>query len=169
MGRRNASTEFLKECIADALIKCMREKPFEKNTIQELAGVANVGRATYFRNFSSKDQVLTFKLICLWERWAKERDIQETDKYSMDHAVYFFQFIYSIRDLYRLICSCGRQAVIYDAFYQIMMPPPNATPLQRYRNRFLSYGLFGLLDEWGKRDFAESPEEMADMVMNRIL
>ena len=27
-----------------------------------------------------------------------------------------------------------------------------------------SYGLFGLLDEWIKRDFQETPEEMVDII-----
>ena len=29
--------------------------------------------------------------------------------------------------------------------------------------RFYSFGLYGLLEEWIKRDYAESPKEMANM------
>lgn len=50
-----------------------------------------------------------------------------------------------------------------------MMPPPGADALELYRNRFLSYGLFGLLDEWIKRGYRESPKEMAQMVVQSMV
>lgn len=30
---------------------------------------ADVGRSTYFRYFKSKDEVLSFKITCLWKRF----------------------------------------------------------------------------------------------------
>jgi len=52
------------------------------------------------------------------------------------------------------------QSAIYDAFYQVMMPQYGANAKECYQARFYSYGLFGLLDEWIKRGFKESVEEM---------
>ena len=49
MARGNKTTEFLKECLSDALIQLMREKDFEKISIKEIADTAGVGRATWFR------------------------------------------------------------------------------------------------------------------------
>ena len=53
---------------------------------------------------------------------------------------------------------------MYEAFYQIMAPKQKNNAAKAYRSRFYSYGLFGLLDEWIKRDFQESPEEMVDII-----
>lgn len=61
MGRRTESTEFLKECIADALIKLMEEHSIDKIKVQEITELAGVGRMTYFRYFNSKQEVLAFK------------------------------------------------------------------------------------------------------------
>ena len=52
----------------------MREKPFEKISIKEIAETAGVGRATWFRNYSEKKEALTFKLVISWRRWAEEHD-----------------------------------------------------------------------------------------------
>lgn len=169
MRRRNATTVFLKECIADALIRLMAHKPFDKITIQEIVEQAHVGRATYFRNFSSKYEVITYKLVRLWKRWAEEHQFKDEDRYSLDHAEHFFAFNASIRDLHQRIYAAGLQATIFDAFYQIMRPPPDADALELYRNRFLSYGLFGLLDEWIQRGYRESPKEMARMVVQNMV
>ena len=72
MARGNKTTEFLKECLSDALIQLMREKDFEKISIKEIADTAGVGRATWFRNYTSKNEALTFKFVQVWNRWADE-------------------------------------------------------------------------------------------------
>ena len=51
MGQNAKATDFLKECMADALIQKMQEKPFEKVTVNEIADLAGVNRSTWFRNF----------------------------------------------------------------------------------------------------------------------
>ena len=33
-----------------------------------------------------------------------------------------------------------------------------------YREKFCAHGLYGLPDEWIKRDFRETPEEMAETI-----
>ena len=38
------------------------------------------------------------------------------------------------------------------------------TPFECYKSRFYSYALFGLLDEWIKRGFHESIEQMSENV-----
>ena len=54
MGRGTKITEFLKECLSDALIRLMREKPFDKISINEMSKEAGFNRSTWFRNFTNK-------------------------------------------------------------------------------------------------------------------
>ena len=54
MGGNAKTTEFLKECMADALIKILKTKPIEKISVPEIVEVASVGRTTFFRNFTTK-------------------------------------------------------------------------------------------------------------------
>ena len=68
MARGSKTTEFLKECLSDALIRLMREKKIEKISVKEIADTAGVGRATWFRNYTSKSEALTFKLVQVWNR-----------------------------------------------------------------------------------------------------
>lgn len=163
MSKNAMTTDFLKECMADSLLKLMKEKDFLKITINEIAEGAGVNRSTWFRNYTTKNEALTFKLVQLWERWADEHTLQERHKYSLDNAKDFFQFNFENRKILSTICEVSLQSAIYDAFYQIMMPQFGANAEECYQSRFFSYGLFGLLDEWIKRDFFETPEEMAQM------
>ena len=65
MGQNAKATDFLKECMADALIQKMQEKPFEKVTVNEIADLAGVNRSTWFRNFKTKNDALSFKIVIL--------------------------------------------------------------------------------------------------------
>lgn len=164
MGGNAKTTEFLKECLADALIKLLKTKAIEKISIPEIAETASVGRTTYFRNFANKNEVLTFKIVRLWERWAEEHNLTERRKYTVNNALDFFRFNYSIRDLLGLLYEKNLQSALYDAFYSIMVSQYGVNAVECYKSRFYSYGLFGLLDEWIKRGFYESPEEMAKIL-----
>ena len=169
MGGNAKTTEFLKECLADALIKLLETKPIEKITIPEIAEKADVGRTTYFRNFTGKNEVVTFKIIRLWDRWAEEHHLNRPLGYEVNNALDFFLFNYSIREILNLIYKRELQSALYDAFYCIIMPQQGASSIERYKNSFYCYGLFGLLDEWIKCEFRESPEEMTEIFKREIL
>lgn len=161
MGRTSKSTEFLKECMADALIALMKKTPPEKITITEITTLAGVGRASWFRNFTGKEDALAFKLRRLWYRYSEERGIAlESRLYTPALAGEFFNFCEKTRDLYILIYKSGMQSAVYEAFYQIVMSGSKETVDDCYRSRFISYGLFGMLNEWIGRSFAQSPEEL---------
>lgn len=142
------------------MIRLMREKPFEKISIQEIAKKSGVGRATWFRNYNGKNEALTFKLIVLWNRWSDEHNISVRDRFTLKNSKDFFEFNFEIRCIVQTIYSANMQSAVYDAFYQVMMPQYGANAEECYKARFYSYGLFGLLDEWVKRGFKETPDEM---------
>ena len=119
------------------------------------------------RNFTTKNEMLTFKLICLWNRWTDEHGVVERKKFTLDNAVDFFHFNYGIKNLLELIYRRNLQSTVYDAFYEVMMPQYGTNAFECYESRFYSYALFGLLDEWVKRGFYESVEQMVENV-NRI-
>lgn len=163
MGRGNKTTEFLKECLSDALIRLMREKEFEKISVKEIADTAGVGRATWFRNYTSKNEALTFKFVQVWNRWADEHAIAVRNRFDLANATDFFQFNYEIKHILQVVYDSNMQSAVYDAFYQVMMPQYGANAKECYQARFYSYALFGLLDEWIKRGFKETPNEMVQI------
>ena len=156
---------FFFNCLQRKLIKLLESKPVEKITIPEIAGLAGVGRTTYFRNFSSKEEVLSFKLIILWERWTEEKSIEKKKSFNTENALTFFQFNYSIKPLLELLFRQNLQSALFRSFYEYMMPDHSADPVDSYTSSFYSYGLFGLLDEWISRGFAETPEQMNEIVL----
>lgn len=167
MSSNKKASTFLKECMADALLSLMKTGEFSGITINEIAETAGVNRSTWFRNFNSKSDALTFKLVQLWYRWTKAHGVN-VSRYTVENAGDFFRFAYENRELLELMLRSGQQSAIYEAFYEIMLPQFDANAADCYNSRFYSYGLFGLLGEWSKREYHETPEELVELFYQMI-
>ena len=162
-------TDYLKECIADAIIVLIKEKPIEKISIDEIVKKAGVGRATYFRAFSSKNEAVTFKFIKMWERYCELNDIKVRDSFDLNNAQHFFEYNYSIRHILEIVYRAGLQEAIHESFYRILLTMEHRSDAKRlYREKFYAHGLYGLLDEWVKRGFSETTGEMAQMIIQIV-
>ncbi|MCD7728625.1 MAG: TetR/AcrR family transcriptional regulator [Clostridia bacterium] len=168
MPRSAKVTEYLKECIADAILLLLKEKSINKITADEIAAVSGVGRATYFRYFKKKEEAITFKFIKMWERWAEENGVTITDEFATENARTFFLYNLSIKDTLLLVYKNNLQDAVYDSV-KYCMRPKGLNAGEHYKAAFYSNGLFGLLDEWVRRGFAESVGEMALYVKNLFI
>ena len=164
--RSTATTEYLKECMGTALLELMREKPLEKISIEEMTARADVGRSTYFRYFKSKEEVLSFKICCLWKRFDEEKHISAYSGTDDPVAArLFLEFCLSLRDISDLLYATGHQNCILDAYLQILRPAEgDGGLLAYYHSSMTAYALFGLVNAWILRGYQESPEEMERIV-----
>ena len=164
------SSDYLKECIADSIIMLLKEKPIEKITVDEIIKRAGVGRATYFRSFTSKNEAITFKFIKMWEQYAELNDLKVRDRFDLNNAKAFFEYNYSIHHILDIVYAAGLQEAVHESFYRIMLPSDSSDDIERsYREKFYAHGLYGLLDEWIVRGYKETPDEMAEILRNIIL
>ena len=146
-----------------ALLELMQTKPIEKISIEEMTAKADVGRSTYFRYFKSKDEVLSFKIHCLWKRFC-EAQARPADG-PQDDTRMFFQFSLSLRPINDLLYAAGHQNVLLEAYMQILDPSRQQSNIKTYYlNNFLAYGVFGLVNAWILRGYQETPEEMERVI-----
>ena len=168
MSQRKNTTAFLKECMADALFGLLRNYPLGKLSVQKITDTAGVSRITWFRSFSSKQEALTYKILRLWERWIDSHGIVRNQSFTTQNASDFFHFNYEIQYIHTILYSANLQSVLYDAYYQIVQSQSGSDICDSYRNRFYTYGLLGLLDEWIHREYRETPEEMTQRFLSII-
>lgn len=165
MRRTTATTDYLKESMGTALLELMQEKPIEKISIEEMTAKADVGRSTYFRYFKSKDEVLSFKLLCLWKRFSTQRGGDGIARARPEDIQALFEFCLSIRPVFDLLYASGHQDVILRFYLQGAAPViAQADAKTYYFIQFVTFGLFGLMNAWVLGGYKESPEEMAQIV-----
>lgn len=166
---RQKTTDALKNQIADALLMLLKKKPLDKITIDELTAKADVGRATYFRYFKSKRDVITFRLLSLWKQF-QEQHVRNKDPESpfADYARCCFDFCYEIRDLHILLFQTNNEDILLQTYLMFFSSDDHAPWQDRYYNSFYAYGLFGLLKEWVVSGYQESPAEIASFYMEHF-
>lgn len=156
------------DMLGSALFLLMAEKNIRKVTIDELAARAGVGRATYFRNFSSKEELLTACLVRRWRAYEEEHRLKELAFSNPERALRYFEFCLSLRAENDLIIEQRRTDAILAAFETI----ESDADLGRegsYEAAILAYGLYGLFVTWARSGWKETPRELAALVSGRML
>ena len=163
MKKSPRTSDFLKECIADSLLRLLRTKPLESITIREITELANVSRVTYYRNFTSKEEVIEFKLDKLMTDWIEhEKTIRNTS--ACELAIRFFQFFYSIRDIVQTLIQAKLSLLLLNALIIRFGDVFTQDCAEYYRQIFISFGLCGVILTWMDTGMNESPEEMGKIV-----
>ena len=89
----------------------LEDKSFEKISVPELVERAGIGRVTFYRNFSNKEEVLKRSFNMELQAWLSERQIDLsdwTDGQLLSALRQFFDFWYEQQDKIRLlICLTG--------------------------------------------------------------
>ena len=127
-----------------------------------------MGRATYFRNFSSKEELLTSYLVRRWRTFEGDHHLKELPLAHPIRAQRYFEFCLSLRAENDLMIAQGCAGAILAAFETIV----SDADLGReggYEAAFLAYGLYGMFVTWARGGWRETPKEMAALVSGRIL
>ncbi|MBP3893453.1 MAG: TetR/AcrR family transcriptional regulator C-terminal domain-containing protein [Atopobiaceae bacterium] len=160
MEYRPGKAERTKAQLGEAVISLLTELQPDQITADAIAERAGMGRATWFRHFSSKSDAVACALVARWMRWATDEDISPESQVSM---LPFLRLAHAQRETLTLLYARGMRQAVLDASARI-------TEVIRgdghagYRSKFFLYGFVGVLDEWVRRDFAETPEEIAAML-----
>ncbi len=166
MSKDINKVSFIKDCMADALETLMKDRAIKDISIDEITNLAGVGRATYFRNFDSKYEVLAYKQIKEWKAWRDKHNLGPTEEFDFNNALSTFQFQYNIRERTRRRFTHPEEYKLVNSIVikEVIIPDSNNEYTDMYKIAFFSYGLVGLLQKWAENDFKESPEEMVTMV-----
>ena len=161
-------TAFFKLCMADALIRLMKEKEYDAITVAEICETAGVGRTTFYRhldNKSGKDDLLLFKLSYEWDRY-KERHEKEI---AADQNMGMSSYIYESRDLFSMLYKKGMISIIMKSFENLVPGSEVVDKNLSYLMSFFTYGYFGIIYQWIKYDFDETPEQIKSHIDQALL
>lgn len=166
MNRREQLTLELRKDIGAAIIELMKEKPLDKITVDEISARANVGRATYYRQFQSKQEAISYKLHQDFLKYECERGISYETTRPAEYSQAFFGFIYSLRETNHLLIDNGCGYCIIDAMRYSFADIKNSSNMEAYyRDHFRAYGLLGMIEGWIEADYQPQTEEIAKLAM----
>ena len=163
--QQNIGKDEVREHLVQAARQVFMRYGFKKTALDDIAKEARKGKSTIYYYFKSKDEVLSFKITCLWKRFSDEHGATNFATGSYDGIRLFFEFCLSTRPICDLLYSADRQYVILNFYLQEAASiVANADAKTHYFIQFITYGLFGLMNAWVLRGYKETPQEMAQIV-----
>ena len=163
--KENKTRSFVKDCITCAFFELLKKKDFDDITITEIIKKAGVSRMGFYRNFSSKENIVEKfifdKFVETVEEIKSRRELNFHIKNIMITTLANFQKfscyikLFLEKNLDNLLYSCYHKA--YYSLYQ----GEKESPIHKYSNEMFIGELFNLEMCWVRTGMKETPEELA--------
>lgn len=156
---RNA---YVIEHLRNALLELLSQKPLSDISISELVEKANVGRASFYRNYEQKEDILKAHIDSLFREWMAEWQKNDGAPLSEQIRILIAHFE-KHRDFYKLLNDRGLIYLLKDVIIGLCGPKPEYEKVQAYATAYVAYVLYGWIDVWFQRGMQESSDEIAEM------
>jgi AcrR family transcriptional regulator len=172
-----------RQLLRTALMSLIQEKGFESSSVQDIIDRANVGRATFYAHFDSKEDLLASGIEEL-RASLRERQHQALSSTTADDRLFAFScelFVHADahRTVFRAMVGKRSGAVVQQLLHKmlvdlvreelkLMSPASRATetPAEAMA-QFIGGGLFGLLIWWANGKM-RMPVKEVDAVFRRL-
>ena len=156
---------YVREHILSALLMMLESTPISAIVVSDLVQKAGVGRASFYRNYASIEDILIQEERRLFEAW-KESDKERTDQSRDAFVESLLNFYKSNQTFYLSLCHTGLSSIVRDTILSsIPIEPADPNPVA-YVKSSIAYMIYGWVDEWMKRGMQESGTELVKMMNN---
>lgn len=148
--------------LTEALLILLEKKPLEDITISELVDNAGVGRASFYRNYDNKEDILKAYLETLFSEWT---DVCKENSDIQLHEIIHIMISHfeKHRSFYQLLHERKLTYLLKDIILNICGPKPEYEKIEAYSTAFVAYSLYGWIDVWFQRGMVESSDEIAEL------
>lgn len=157
-----ARNSYVIEHITSALITLLNNKNLNDISISELCDMAGVGRASFYRNFNSKEAILKEYINTIFLEWTSK--IGGNDNKPLNELLYImFEHFENHRDFYLTLNNRKLIYLIKDVIIEIFGPKPDNSKIEAYARAYAAYTLYGWIEVWFQRGMQETAEEIFEM------
>lgn len=160
--KNKEKASYVKEEIARAFFQLFEEKDFPEISIKEITIKAQVSRVSFYRNYSSKEDILRYNINQKMSEWRHTTDLIKSSNFQVVIAD-LFEHYKQHSDFYLLLYKRGFSYLILEDIQEIWGARENQTNKDAYVYAYLTYGLFGWINEWFARGMQESAEGILEL------
>lgn len=146
--------------IGESLYQLMDQKPYSEITVTELCQNAGVGRKTFYRNFETIEDVLSFNLDSFFRSFIKNCPKNPT---YYEYSYYFFLFCKTYR---HTLTRLYKSNLFFYIVQRFMLVADEIIVVWKHKksietNAFVVGGFVSLVYQWASHDFQTSIDELA--------
>lgn len=171
MDKRKEENMRVKQSITNALFALMQEKSLSGVQITELVERAGVARASFYRNYSSKEDVLITLIRDVLDQFRGEVSMEQGGFYCYENVLLSFQYFLKYRDYILNLCRSGFLSALLEElnrFHESVEGTMASSSIERYQLYAYIGALLNTGLVWLSEDARTSPEEMAHYFWGRI-
>jgi len=154
---------YVRSQILAALLKMMQEQPFADISISALVDTAQVGRASFYRNFTDKEDVLRQENARLTTQWKQSYEAAEHTAPN-ELLISLLDFYKEHSGFYLALYRAGLSDMLLQTLLEQSEITPELPNALAYLKSSIAYMLYGWIVEWMKRGMPESGTELARMI-----
>ena len=157
------------EYLAEALVDLLGEKPFSAISVSELAKRAGVARVTFYRNFSSKEEVIERHVAGIIRAYEREvtRGVGFASFIRAENIVllarYFQRHELLVRRLLENSLGDYLRLATVRSVLALSLVSERSDGERRLATVYAN-ALFGLLSDWVMRGCEEDPAKLAELL-----
>lgn len=169
-NKGNPNHSQAKDYIFTALILLMEQNDYPNITVTDIAKKAGVSRMTYYRTYSSKEDILIqYFNDTASELLAEIKAQPDITPYQL--AVSFFSFFQEHGSIVSILKKANLLELMFNNFiqnlqhfYKEIVGPTELDPKRNYHLYYSAGGLSLALILWIENGYKETPEEMARLI-----
>ena len=167
IDKRKEANRLVKDKITDALFSLLREKPLHEISVTEITKRAQVARVSFYRNYESKEDVLSTLVDDVLELFRSEIDPDAGEGYyCYENVLLSFQYFYQWKDYFVDMYRSNFAALLLESlnqFHESVVGTMPRNSIERYQLYLYIGALFDVATVWLQNGAQESQEEMAEM------
>lgn len=154
------SNKLTKQCIETAMLKLLKKKSINDITITELVKVAGVSRNAYYRNYDSKEEIVSEICRGITQHLLNSAEDWKASENKEEWMIQFFRYIRNNKTLFRIMIDAGLPITeIIESKILLTVEEPEARYAALAKN-----GMFvAVLKNWFNGGMKESPEMIGRM------
>ena len=158
MMHKNEVHNMVISSLSEALLLLMKQKPLAEISISELCSKAGVSRISFYRNFSSMDDILVKHLTACTDAWWADFSVRDNADFYANFWPELLEEYRKNRDLILLIYQNEKSDLLKEHIFSCCAVRESPDEWDAYARAGLAGALYGLVDEWIRRGMNEFPK-----------
>ena len=174
MSKASIDNQRVKKQITESLFTLLQKKSFSEITVTDIVKEANVARASYYRNFQNKEEIIEAAMDSLRDELMTDISYDDDEHiFNQENARAGFEkaltcCLVKKSDLLTLYHN-GFGSLIQQTFNRYIMEFAGNMPVnsvERYKLYFISGAVTNVLIEWLNEGAKEPPREIAALCVS---
>lgn len=151
--------------ITNSLFALMKVKPYNDISITEITDKANVNRVSFYRNFTSKEDIIDKWIKSTTQNFLSKSDISYQKDSTLDYFTKLFTHLEKYKTEAMLIYNANLFNLLKNEFDNNLINL-HKKEYSNYKSYFLAGGIFNVYYFWLINGCKETPHQVAEKLVD---